>query len=185
MPSGTAPTAERPPRRGTANRLPPAQRPEPMHRAERPRMGKGVPALLTVLFWGLWVYLILPLASALLWFFGVRLFLNEMGEGSYQALVASLVAYSTVFVVLFGLLVTWIGWNIMCYSGSNDRRTVKKPLLTDDEVRRVFRLEPAVLARLRDERLVRLDLDEQHDTALVPEIRPARPPRAGQPERHR
>lgn len=132
----------------------------------------GILSVLTVLFWGLWLYLVLPLVSLLLWFFGVRLFIREIAEGGYEGLRSSLVAYSSVLLVLVGLLGFWIAWNVARYGGEKDRRTAKKAEAADAEVRQAFHLDESLLARLRGERLVRLDLDG--DGAAAMKAAPAR-----------
>jgi poly-beta-1,6-N-acetyl-D-glucosamine biosynthesis protein PgaD len=124
----------------------------------RPLTG-GIVSLLTVACWALWFYLVLPLLSLALWALGVRLFLTELTAGGYAGLRTSLLAYSSVLLVLVGLLALWIWWNVVRYGGRNDRRTAKRAEVTDQEVGAAFRLDPSVLATLRGERQLRVDLD--------------------------
>jgi len=149
MPSGKAPTAEA----STVAAL------LARHSSHRRPVPTGVLAVLTVLFWGVWLYLVLPLVSLLLWALGVRLFIEQIRQGGYEGLLASLVAYSSVLLVLVGLLALWIAWNVRRYGGSSDRRTVKRGALADEEVREAFRLDDRLLAVLRDRRLLRVDLN--------------------------
>jgi len=119
----------------------------------------GVASALTLLFWGVWLYLVLPLVSLVLWVFGVRFFIREIAEGGYEALRASLLAYSSVLLVLVGLLALWIAWNVVRYGGDKDRRTAKKEEAADVDVREAFQLDESLLSALRGERLVRIALD--------------------------
>ena len=119
----------------------------------------GVASALTLLFWGVWLYLVLPLVSLVLWVFGVRFFIREIAEGGYEALRASLLAYSSVLLVLVGLLALWIAWNVVRYGGDKDRRTAKKAEADDSKVREAFHLDDSLFATLRGERFVRIDLD--------------------------
>ena len=119
----------------------------------------GIVSVLTVLFWGVWLYLVLPLVSLVLWFFGVRLFIQEITKGAYEGLRTSLTDYSLVLLVLVALLALWIAWNVSRYGGSNDRRTVRQAEVTDREVQKWFRLDESLLAVLRGERFVHVDLD--------------------------
>jgi biofilm PGA synthesis protein PgaD len=119
----------------------------------------GLLSLLTMLFWGVWLYLVLPLVSLLLWALGVRFFMQQIARGAYEGLLASLVAYSSVLLVMVGLLALWIAWNVVRYGGGSDRRAVKRAEVTDEEVREAFRLDDSLLSELRAERLVRADLD--------------------------
>ncbi|MFL6233087.1 MAG: poly-beta-1,6-N-acetyl-D-glucosamine biosynthesis protein PgaD [Thermoanaerobaculia bacterium] len=136
----------------------------------------GILSALTVLFWGVWLYLVLPLVSLLLWVVGVRFFIREIAGGGYEGLRASLVAYSSVLLGLVGLLALWIAWNVTRYGGSKDRRTVKRGEVGDAEVREAFRLDESLLSALRGQRFVRVDLN---GGGLV--VMPAAPPRMAAP----
>jgi biofilm PGA synthesis protein PgaD len=115
--------------------------------------------VLTALFWALWVYLVLPLAGLLLWAVGVRLFVHRLAESGYRALLSSLLAYSSVLLILVGLLVLWMAWNIMRYGGSSDRRTARRPDVPDPAVAAAFRIDGSLLDVLRSGHKVRIDLD--------------------------
>jgi len=119
-------------------------------------------------FWAVWLYLVLPLVSLLLWVFGVRLFLREIAADRFEGLRTSVVAYSSILLVLVGLLALWIAWNVVRYGGSHDRRTVKRAEATDEEVREAFRLDDSLLEVMRVERLVRIDLDDDDCVMMIP-----------------
>jgi biofilm PGA synthesis protein PgaD len=119
----------------------------------------GVVGALTALFWAVWIYLVLPLVGLLLWAFGVKLFVRELAEGGYRVLLASLLAYSTVLLALVALLAMWMAWNIVRYGGASDRRTARRPGVTDPEIAAAFRIDTSLLETLRGHRKVRVDLD--------------------------
>ena len=131
----------------------------------------GLLALLTVLFWGVWLYLVLPLVSLLLWAFGVRFLVVQIRRGGYEALLGSLLTYGVVLLVLVGLLAFWITWNVVRYGGSSDRRTVKRMEVPDWVVRGKFRIDDSLLSVLRARRLVRVDF-EGDDVVLIADARP-------------
>ena len=136
----------------------------------------GILSALTLLFWGVWLYLVLPLFSLLLWVLGVRFVIREIAEGGYEGLRASLVAYSSVLLGLLGLLALWIAWNVSRYGGDKDRRTVKRAEVGDAEVRKAFQLDESLLSALRGERFVRVDLDGDGVVVMM-----AAPPRLAAP----
>jgi biofilm PGA synthesis protein PgaD len=117
----------------------------------------GLLALLTALFWGVWLYLLLPLVSLLFWAFGVRFLVEQISQGGFEGLLGSLINYGVVLLVLVSLLALWIAWNVVRYGGSSDRRTVKRAEVPDWVVRETFRVDNSLLAVLRAERLVRVD----------------------------
>ena len=136
----------------------------------------GILSALTLLFWGVWLYLVLPLVSLLLWVFGVRFVIREIAEGGYEGLRSSMVAYSSVLLGLVGLLALWIAWNVVRYGGDKDRRTVKRGEVGDGEVRKAFQLDESLLSALRGERFVRVDLDGDGVVVMS-----AAPPRVAAP----
>ena len=131
----------------------------------------GFLALLTVLFWGVWLYLVLPLVSLLLWALGVRFLVEQIRLGGYEGLLGSLITYGVVLLVLVGLLAFWIAWNVVRYGGSSDRRTVKRAEVPDWVVRGKFRIDDSLLSVLRTERLVRVDF-EGDDVVVIGDARP-------------
>lgn len=162
MPFGEAPTVETSTARSLLARQWSRRRPLPA----------GLISLLTVVFWAVWLYLVMPLISLLLWFFGVRLFIEQFSNGGYEGLRSSVAAYSSVLLVLVGLLALWITWNVVRYGGRHDRRTVKKAEATDQEVREAFHLDESLLGTVRAGRLVRLDLDQDGCVVVIPAALP-------------
>ena len=161
MPPGKAPIAES----STVDALLARQWSHP-----RP-LPTGLLALLTVLFWGVWLYLVLPLVSLLLWALGVRFLVEQIRLGGYEGLVGSLINYGVVLLVLVSLLASWIAWNVVRYGGSSDRRTVKREEVPDWMVRREFRVDESLLSVLRAERLVRVDF-EGDAVVVIADARP-------------
>ena len=89
----------------------------------------GMLGALTVACWAVWIYLVLPLVSLVLWVAGVQLFVRESAGKSYGVLMRTLLSYSAVLVVLVGLLALWILWNVARYGGKLDRRYEGRGLL--------------------------------------------------------
>src|SRR5688572_3445606 len=57
----------------------------------------GMLVTLTVVVWAVWIYLILPMVSLVLWASGVRLFAREIGADGYRGLAQTVIAYSSTF----------------------------------------------------------------------------------------
>jgi poly-beta-1,6-N-acetyl-D-glucosamine biosynthesis protein PgaD len=131
----------------------------------------GLLALLTVLFWGVWLYLVLPLVSLLLWAFGVRFLVEQISQGGFEGLLGSLITYGVILSVLVSLLALWITWNVVRYGGSSNRRTVKRADVPDWVVRGAFRVDASLLSVLRAERLVRVDFHGD-DVVVITDERP-------------
>ena len=120
----------------------------------------GMLGTLTVVFWAVWIYLVLPLVSLVLWVSGVQLFAREISADSYRVLAQTLIAYSSTLLVLVGLLALWIAWNVARYGGAHDRRRFKAGEIADRVVWQRFRLDDALGQSLREARSVRVEVDE-------------------------
>jgi poly-beta-1,6-N-acetyl-D-glucosamine biosynthesis protein PgaD len=127
--------------------------------APRRPLPTGMLGTLTVVFWALWIYLVLPLLSMVLWATGVERFGREMSADSYRVLAQTLVGYSSTLLVLVGLLALWIVWNVSRYGGTHDRRRIKADEIADSEVWQRFHLDDAVGKSLRAARCVRVEVD--------------------------
>lgn len=128
--------------------------------APRRPLPTGMLGTLTVVFWAVWIYLILPLVSLVLWASGVRLFAREISADGYRGLAQTLIAYSSTLLVLVALLAFWIAWNVARYGGAQDRRRVKADEIADRVVWQRFHLDDALGQSLRQARSVRVDVDE-------------------------
>jgi len=86
---------------------------------------------LTVVFWGLWFYLWLPLLSALAWLFGFHILYSYIVElGGLDGFLHQINMLFSGVVMSSGMLVLWSFYNLKRY-GSYNRRTIA--LKTDDE----------------------------------------------------
>ena len=116
--------------------------------------------LITIVFWGLWIYLITPLLSLLLWMGGVYLFVDRMiAMGGYQTFASHLVDYSITIFVMWLLLTLWVLWNLLRY-GKRNRRSTGPGLVTSQDIAATIGSEPATVDQLRASREIFLHFDE-------------------------
>lgn len=133
----------------------------------------GMLGTLTVVFWAVWIYLILPLVSLVLWVSGVRLFAREISADGYRGLAQTLIAYSSTLLVLVALLAFWIAWNVSRYGGTHDRRRIKAAEIADRVVWQRFRLDDTLGQSLREARSVRVEVDDKGFVTGLHRLRPA------------
>ena len=117
--------------------------------------------LITVIFWGLWVYLVTPLLSLLLWYIGIYLFVDRMITlGGYEAFAEQMVNYGSVVFVMWLLLTVWVIWNLRRY-GQHNRRTVPPPHVTKAQMAEAMHLPVESIHRLHASRVTYLHFDSQ------------------------
>lgn len=82
-------------------------------------------SLLTLIFWGLWLYLFMPLFSFAAWFFGVQIFYHHMIilQG-YEGLFYLLKWYTLFFGGLCGSLLLWARINFFRFRNKENRKQV-------------------------------------------------------------
>lgn len=114
---------------------------------------------ITVIFWGLWAYLVTPLLALLLWLAGIYLFVDRMITlGGYQVFAEQLINYGAAVFVLWLSLTLWVIWNLRRY-GRGNRRTVLAPHVTDAEMAGAMHLSVESVHRIRLSRQVHLRFD--------------------------
>lgn len=117
--------------------------------------------LMTFVFWGLWVYLVAPLLSLLLWYIGIYLFVDRMITlGGYEAFAEQLVNYGSAVFVMWLLLTLWVLWNLRRY-GQRNRRTVPPPHVTHAQIAESMHLSPESLRLLNASRVTHMHFDAQ------------------------
>jgi poly-beta-1,6-N-acetyl-D-glucosamine biosynthesis protein PgaD len=88
--------------------------------------GEGI---LTILFWGAWFYLWLPVVSMLAWWLGFKFFYRHMVElGGFSGFIKFLNVFFSGIFLLCGALAIWSFYNLKRY-GSYHRRN--KTMITD------------------------------------------------------
>ncbi|GAB4507031.1 MAG: hypothetical protein Tsb0026_00820 [Sulfuricaulis sp.] len=117
--------------------------------------------LMTFVFWGLWVYLVAPLLSLLLWYIGIYLFVDRMITlGGYEAFAEQLINYGAAVFVMWLLLTLWVLWNLRRY-GQRNRRTVPPPHVTHAQMAESLHLSSESLRRLNASRVIHMHFDGQ------------------------
>ena len=96
---------------------------------ERTDLQRVAEFTITTLFWLVWLYLIMPLVSLLLWLVGVQLFMDEMiVRGGLQALIEELLRYGLVVLAMLAATLLWVNWNLRHYGGHNKRTHQPQPV---------------------------------------------------------
>ena len=125
--------------------------------------------MITVLFWGLWVYLVTPLLSLALWFIGIYLFVDRMVTlGGYEAFAEQLVNYGSAVIVMWLVLTLWVIWNLRRY-GQHNRRTEPPPYVTDDQIAEAMHLPVGTISRAHASRHIHLHFD-RHERPVIEKL---------------
>ncbi len=100
--------------------------------------------ILTIIFWGFWFYLWLPLISVLAWLLGFHvLYSHIVVLGGFEGFLRQLNVFCAGIVVASALLALWSFYNLKRYGELNRRTGI---LVTDSEaLKKTFSLSDAQL----------------------------------------
>jgi biofilm PGA synthesis protein PgaD len=114
---------------------------------------------LTLLAWGIWMYLWLPVVTLLAWYLGVRTFIREMVIPDPRAMGALALAYLVVVAILGAILVVWSQYNLRRFRGQDRRRA--SPPVSDEELVHWFQISPEMLEGFRSQGSFTVEHDEE------------------------
>ena len=114
----------------------------------------------TSLFWGAWLYVVMPLVSLILWFAGIYVFVEQMVFlGGYEAFIEKLVEYGLVVFGIFVAITFWVGWNARRYGAHNTRLHFLAPV-TLQETAGAAGLTAAVVQDLQARKRIEIDFND-------------------------
>lgn len=116
----------------------------------------------TVIFWGVWLYLIAPLISLALWGAGIYLFVDRMiSLGGYRVFADRLGEYAVAVLLMWALLTLWVVWNLTRY-GQRERRNVRPAHVSEKRMAEAMSLSIEMVRRLRAEQTVALHFEDEN-----------------------
>lgn len=130
-----------------------------------PKSKKYSEVVLTFVSWSLWVYLVTPLVSLVVWVAGGYLFKKEMFSPYSLELFGNALNYGSVVVCMWILTATWIFWNQKRY-GNKNRRTNKAAVLTIEQLCEGTTLTPGSVEYLRNTKESFLHFDEEDNLVI-------------------
>lgn len=136
-------------------------------------------AVITLLFWGIWIYLWRPLFDLLCWILGLHPQAYSGSEGEhYQSLLHLFAIYLLIIAVLGGSLLLWALYNYLRFRGVERRRA--RPALDTADQGRHYTLDPALLQDWQLERRLVVHHDRHSNVigvegGAVPWLRPEPP----------
>ncbi|HEB50383.1 MAG TPA: poly-beta-1,6-N-acetyl-D-glucosamine biosynthesis protein PgaD [Desulfobulbus sp.] len=114
--------------------------------------------LLTIIFWGFWFYLWLPLISVIAWLLGFRILYTHLMElGGVDNFFAQFDTFSRGVALASGLLACWSFYNLKRYGSYNRRTAVLKTDVA--RLKKDFSLSDRDWRTLQEARILRLSFD--------------------------
>jgi len=135
----------------------------------QPRFYRAAFGLVTLAFWAMWVYLMMPVVTLLGWAFGVSRFVNVMiVQGGLNDVTRLLGWYLLVAFTLCGSLILWAIYNWVRFHGAT-RRSNAPCVLANAQVAVALGVEESVLAGWQELKRLEVDFDDEgRFTAIRP-----------------
>lgn len=158
------------------------RRPEPAHpdiiyRPDLvPKRRRALFSGITLLAWGVWAYLFLPLINLVAWYLGYELFSHHILTIERQVLISTLQAYGLVIAAAGAVIIGWSRYNLFRFRDATRRGVV--PDVTPEMLCERFHVDMDTLQRLQHGKSLIISLDDNGDLISVLEkpIRNAVPP---------
>ena len=110
-------------------------------------------AALTLIFWGLWFYMWLPLISMIAWVFGVKMFYLHMIElGGYVGFLELLGWYTLIVFLIAIIFGGWMLINLFRFRGRERRKPIVQ--VNDKQVAEYFGVDSEYLSSFTGQRSV-------------------------------
>jgi biofilm PGA synthesis protein PgaD len=111
---------------------------------------------MTLVAWGIWAYLFLPLISVLAWWAGVEMFANYMLDPDERTYFVTLTMYLIVIAGAGLVIFAWSRYNQLRFQG-HDRRAHTPPV-SQDMIQARFRVDAETLDQIHASKVMVLDL---------------------------
>ncbi len=117
---------------------------------------------ITLFFWALWVYWLLPVFTAILWFFGIRLFYEQIfPQGGIEEMIRVLKDAALVFLSILAIIFVWTRYNYLWFLRRGERRNKLVAICHDEDLARFLRVDPSALAEAKGCRILGITLEGQ------------------------
>ncbi len=129
------------------------------YRLNKP-VNRGVETVLSVAVWAIFLNLLQPIFTVIMWLAGVRLFQTQVF--SLSAIEATAFMFKFIFylgMVSFIILFSWASWNYWRYGRLNRRKP--RPVMSDAEVAAFYKVPVAVVEEAREVKMAVCALDDK------------------------
>lgn len=120
--------------------------------------------VISVVAWGVWIYLFMPLIALVGWSLGVGLFERYILDDPLATL-ETVQVYALIIVAAGIVFITWAGYNWLRFHG-HERRHAPQPVGTNDLARR-FCITPAEAETVEHARIVTVHFNDYAEITAI------------------
>ncbi|HET6489167.1 MAG TPA: poly-beta-1,6-N-acetyl-D-glucosamine biosynthesis protein PgaD [Syntrophales bacterium] len=115
---------------------------------------------ITVVCWGIYLYLLLPMFTLVLWIFGIQTIFDQIiGEKGYEELMRLLANGGITTLVIFLLVTGWTYYNYLWFMRRGERRGNQVRISSDVEMSALLETDITAMEEIRNARRMEIRVE--------------------------
>jgi len=115
---------------------------------------------ITLFFWAVWIYWLMPIFTALMWLLGIGWFYREIfPQGGMDEFLALLRNAGIVFLAVTAILIVWTRYNYLWFLRRGERRNKMSVICHDEDVAKFLKADVEEVRRGKECSLVEVRLE--------------------------
>lgn len=115
---------------------------------------------ITVVCWGVYLYLLLPMFTLVLWIFGIQTIFDQIiGEKGYEELIRLLANGGITTLVIFLLITGWTYYNYLWFMRRGERRGNQVRISSDVEMSAMLETDITAMEEIRSARRLEIRVE--------------------------
>jgi len=117
----------------------------------------------TLFLWSVWAYWISPVVTAVLWFFGIKLFQTELIVKAGLAEFLEILKTGGLLVLIITLLMlSWVYYNYLWFLKRGERRGANTALGSDENLARITGVDVHLLKEFQEKSRMEVEVKDGH-----------------------
>lgn len=115
----------------------------------------------TLFLWSLWAYWISPVVTAVLWFFGIKLFQTEfIVKAGLDEFLEILKTGGLLVLLITLVMISWIYYNYLWFLKRGERRGANAALGSDENLARISGVDLHLLKEVREKSRIEVEVKD-------------------------
>ncbi|OPX19487.1 MAG: poly-beta-1,6-N-acetyl-D-glucosamine biosynthesis protein PgaD [Desulfobacca sp. 4484_104] len=129
-----------------------------------------IESFITIVCWAVYVYILLPLVTLLLWLLGFQTMQRFiLGDQGYSELIKILKNGGMITLIIVLLLIGWTYYNLLFVRIKGERRNSCSTITPNEDVALLLKLEVSQLEDLKNRPVLHVKLEKDEQYIISPE----------------
>ena len=115
----------------------------------------------TLFLWSVWAYWISPVVTAVLWFFGIKLFQTELiVKAGLEEFLEILKTGGLLVLIITLLMLSWVYYNYLWFLKRGERRGANTALGSDENLARIAGVDLHLLKEVKEKSRMEVEVKD-------------------------